>query len=362
MAMYQPGEASFGRGPRREPPDQVDVVLAEWTSGRPGAEFDPIAFTARISRLAQILQQRIERTCSRFGLDWGQFLALTALRGAGAPYRMSPRELHRLLRLSPAAVTNRLYRLEAKGLIERGADPADQRSLPVVLTPLGLSTVERAMAACLEAERGLLAESAGRRHGHHGAVHPADAGGIRGLSVAAFADDGTGAHDGVVCPGSRRSDGAGRVDDADRGRPDRSPDVVAGDESGAREAAAPARAAGGRGGAVALDRCRLSDDRRCLRLAPVRPERRSRRLGLGRGHRHAGRGCHRHRHGDTTGDSTVRERLSGPLDRPDPRRRHPRARRDARHHRRQCRRARPSTAAPASPCSSGPRSMSRRSA
>jgi deoxyribonuclease V len=157
VAIYPPGQSAVGRVSRTEPPDQIDVVLAEWRSGRPGPEFDPIAFTARISRLAQILQQRIERTCSRFGLDWGQFLALTALRGAGAPYRVSPRELHRLLRLSPAAVTNRLYRLEAKGLIERGADPSDQRSLPVILTPLGLSTIERAMAACLEAERDLLA-------------------------------------------------------------------------------------------------------------------------------------------------------------------------------------------------------------
>jgi deoxyribonuclease V len=139
------------------PPDQVDVVLAEWSNDRPHADLEPIAVTARVSRLAQILQQRIERTSTRFGLDWGQFLALTALRGSGPPYRMSPRELHRLLLLSPAGVTNRLYRLEAKGLIERIVDRMDRRSLPVVLTPLGLSTIERAMAACVEDERGLLA-------------------------------------------------------------------------------------------------------------------------------------------------------------------------------------------------------------
>jgi deoxyribonuclease V len=70
---------------------------------------------------------------------------------------MSPRELHRLLLLSPAAVTNRLYRLEAKGLIERTADPTDRRSLPVILTSQGLSTIDRAMTACVEGERELLA-------------------------------------------------------------------------------------------------------------------------------------------------------------------------------------------------------------
>jgi deoxyribonuclease V len=153
---HQPTSVRFAEAPHAPTPDQVDIVLGEWASDRPEDELAPVAVTARISRLAQVLQQRMERSSSRFGLDWGQFLVLAALRGSGPPFRMSPRELHRLLLLSPAAVTNRLYRLEAKGLIERTADPTDRRSLPVVLTPQGLSTVERAMSVCLEAERDLL--------------------------------------------------------------------------------------------------------------------------------------------------------------------------------------------------------------
>lgn len=143
--------------PRPPALDQIDVVLGEWASERPHADLAPVAVTARVSRLAQILQQRMERSSTKFGLDWGQFLVLAALRGAGPPFRMSPRELHRLLLLSPAAVTNRLYRLEAKGLIERTADPTDRRSLPVILTVQGLSTIDRAMTACVEGERALLA-------------------------------------------------------------------------------------------------------------------------------------------------------------------------------------------------------------
>jgi deoxyribonuclease V len=142
--------------PVRPAPDQIDVVLGQWESERPQADLAPVAVTARVSRLAQILQQRMERNSTKLGLDWGQFLVLAALRGAGPPFRMSPRELHRLLLLSPAAVTNRLYRLEAKGLIERTADPTDRRSLPVILTVQGLSTIDRAMTACVEGERGLL--------------------------------------------------------------------------------------------------------------------------------------------------------------------------------------------------------------
>jgi deoxyribonuclease V len=136
--------------------DKVDVVLGEWASSRPESELAPIAMTARVSRLAQVLQERMERVSSMFGLDWGQFMVLAALRGAGSPFRMSPRELNRLLQLSPAAVTNRLYRLESKGFVERTADPTDRRSLPVVLTAQGLSAIDRAMTACLEDERELL--------------------------------------------------------------------------------------------------------------------------------------------------------------------------------------------------------------
>jgi deoxyribonuclease V len=136
--------------------DKLDVVLGEWAAARPESEFTPIAVTARISRLAQVLEQRMERVSSRFGLDWGQFLVLAVLRGAGPPFRMLPRELNRLLLLSPAAITNRLYRLEAKGFIERTADLTDRRRLPVKLTARGLSAIDRAMSACVESEHELL--------------------------------------------------------------------------------------------------------------------------------------------------------------------------------------------------------------
>jgi deoxyribonuclease V len=137
------------------PIDPVDAVLGAWSSDQARADVEPIAVTARISRLAHVLQQCMERASSAYGLDWGQFLVLATLRGAGPPFRMLPRDLHRMLLLSPAAVTNRLCRLEAKGFIERTSDQADRRNMPVVLTALGLSTVERAMAACAQKGRDL---------------------------------------------------------------------------------------------------------------------------------------------------------------------------------------------------------------
>jgi deoxyribonuclease V len=136
--------------PRVVAVDPVDAVLGAWSGDHARADVEPIAVTARICRLAHVLQQCMERASSAYGLDWGQFLVLATLRGAGPPFRMLPRDLHRLLLLSPAAVTNRLCRLEAKGFIERTSDQADRRNLPVVLTGLGLSMVDGAMAACAQ--------------------------------------------------------------------------------------------------------------------------------------------------------------------------------------------------------------------
>lgn len=138
--------------------DPVDAVLGAY-SAQARAEVESIAVTARVSRLAHVLQQCMERASSVYGLDWGQFLVLATLRGAGPPFRMLPRDLHRLLLLSPAAVTNRLCRLEAKGFIERTADQSDRRNMPVVLTALGLDMVNRATAACAQKGRELFGEA-----------------------------------------------------------------------------------------------------------------------------------------------------------------------------------------------------------
>ena len=135
--------------------DPTDVLLSEWLSQHPEKDLAPVALAARVAHLSHVLRQRIEKPLDRFGLDWGLFMVLVALRGAGRPFRMSPHELHRLLLLSPAAVTNRLYRLQLKGLVDRMTDPTDRRSVPVVLTPQGQSTVDRAMAACVGADVGL---------------------------------------------------------------------------------------------------------------------------------------------------------------------------------------------------------------
>jgi DNA-binding MarR family transcriptional regulator len=54
-------------------------------------------------------------------------------------------------------MTNRVDKLSARGLVERGPDPTDRRGVLVRLTDVGRITVDSAMADLLSTERALLA-------------------------------------------------------------------------------------------------------------------------------------------------------------------------------------------------------------
>jgi DNA-binding MarR family transcriptional regulator len=60
------------------------------------------------------------------------------LRRAEPRYRSTPGKLSDRLGLSSGAMTNRLDRLEAEGLVRRLPDPNDRRSVVVELTDEGL--------------------------------------------------------------------------------------------------------------------------------------------------------------------------------------------------------------------------------
>ena len=74
---------------------------------------------------------------------------LTALRRQGRPYQLTASELARESLLSSGAMTNRIDRLEERGLVEREADPDDRRGVLVRLTEVGLELVDKALEARL---------------------------------------------------------------------------------------------------------------------------------------------------------------------------------------------------------------------
>jgi DNA-binding MarR family transcriptional regulator len=86
------------------------------------------------------------RTLAEFKLDRRAFQLIGKLRHFGAPYRRSAGMLANDLRLSTGAMTNRLDRLEAAGLIRRLPDPNDRRGTLVEPTEAGHAAWDEAAA------------------------------------------------------------------------------------------------------------------------------------------------------------------------------------------------------------------------
>jgi len=137
--------------------DTTDRVLEGWSGVRPDLGVDALQVTARLSRVGAHLARRQDAVFGRFGLGRGEVGALSALRVAGPPYRLSPTHLAKGLMLSSAGITSRIDRLERRGFVRRLADPNDRRGVMVELTDEGLGAVDSAVAALTVSDRQLLA-------------------------------------------------------------------------------------------------------------------------------------------------------------------------------------------------------------
>jgi DNA-binding MarR family transcriptional regulator len=136
--------------------DLTDRVLGGWLSARPELEVEALQVTARLSRIGPLLARRQEAVFDQYGLGRGEVGALSALRIAGPPYRLSPTRLSKGLMLSSAGITSRIDRLERRELVRRLPDPDDRRGVIVELTDKGLEVVDAAVAALTKSDRELL--------------------------------------------------------------------------------------------------------------------------------------------------------------------------------------------------------------
>ena len=83
------------------------------------------------------MKRELESTLAEHGLSLGEWQVMGSLIHEGEPFCSSPGELASGLELSSGAMTNRLDRLEARGLVRRRPDPDDRRGVQVELSPEG---------------------------------------------------------------------------------------------------------------------------------------------------------------------------------------------------------------------------------
>ncbi|MEU6745758.1 MarR family transcriptional regulator [Spirillospora sp. NPDC046719] len=122
--------------------DAVDEVMAAWRRERPDVDTWPVGIVGRVQRLSRLLEAEIQAFFKRHGLDNSEADVLTTLRRSGEPYELTPGQLVKASMVTSGAITKRIDRMEAKGLVERVPDAADRRTVRVRLTDHGRRTID----------------------------------------------------------------------------------------------------------------------------------------------------------------------------------------------------------------------------
>jgi DNA-binding MarR family transcriptional regulator len=138
-------------------PDPVDRILAQWAEQRPDLDVSPMGVIGRLSRASRLVDAELRRTFAAHDLDAASFDVLATLRRAGPDDGLTPTELMRSAMVTSGAITQRLDRLEARGLVTRSPRAADGRGVLVALTPAGRELIDRALPDHVATEHRLLA-------------------------------------------------------------------------------------------------------------------------------------------------------------------------------------------------------------
>ncbi|MEU3274344.1 MarR family transcriptional regulator [Saccharomonospora sp. NPDC006951] len=137
--------------------DHVDHILGQWASQRPDLDVSPMAVLGRIKRFARVAEAEQNRTFAAHGLDAASFDVLATLRRNPPPHRMTPTELMRDAMVTSGAITQRLDRLQDRGLVTRGRNDADGRGVHVSLTKAGKTLIDKALPDHLATQQRILA-------------------------------------------------------------------------------------------------------------------------------------------------------------------------------------------------------------
>lgn len=138
--------------------DRIDLITEQWARERPDLSSGGFAIAGRVLLLGKLFERRVARALAPLDLAQWSFDVLATLRRQGPPYQLAPTELSRATLLTPGAMTNRLDRLEAAGLVRREVEPSDRRGVRVTLTEAGLERADRAIELRFAEADGAVAE------------------------------------------------------------------------------------------------------------------------------------------------------------------------------------------------------------
>ncbi|ARH92027.1 MarR family winged helix-turn-helix transcriptional regulator [Streptomyces sp. MOE7] len=140
--------------------DAVDAIIGQWVRERPDVAEDlwPVELFGRIQRLARMIDKSAKAAAAAHGVEHGEFDVLTTLQRSGPPYALTAGAFLKAAMVTSGAITNRIDKMEAKGLVERVRDGDDRRTVKIRLTEHGHEVTRAAFADHLANYAQLLAD------------------------------------------------------------------------------------------------------------------------------------------------------------------------------------------------------------
>ncbi len=155
-AIREPRDDRGAAMTRGSDPDRLDALVDQWRAVRPDLEVDVMAEVARVLHVARLMSERLAALAAEHDLQTGEGDVLFTLFRAGPPHRLSPTELADSTLVTTGTMTNRLDKLEARGLVRRIPNHDDRRSLAVELTAAGRRMVDRLVGEHVANEQQML--------------------------------------------------------------------------------------------------------------------------------------------------------------------------------------------------------------
>lgn len=152
MAPSSPKDKARRITPSSAARERVDAIFRQWKEERPDIDPVPVRIYGLIGRIHIQSTAFIDEVLAPFDLVRGTFDVLTALRRAGTPYSLTPKELTKALLLSGAGLNSRLNKLEALRYIARLPEPQDRRTIRIQLTTQGEAVINEAIPVVFQAQ------------------------------------------------------------------------------------------------------------------------------------------------------------------------------------------------------------------
>ncbi len=137
-------------------PDLVDQVIEKWqATPLRDLDFTGTEIIGRIVRMDSFISKMIDENLSRYRINFGDFNILAVLLRE-ENHQLTPGRIQELIFVSSGGLSNRMIRLEAKGLIKRSTDPKDRRGVIVTLTEEGKALIEKVAPTHIALENSLI--------------------------------------------------------------------------------------------------------------------------------------------------------------------------------------------------------------